>query len=617
MGMIDEKTMNMIREKTDIVDVISSNIPLSPKGKNFFGVCPFHDDSNPSMCVSKEKQIYTCFSCHETGNVFKFLMEYEHITFQEAVKKCADMVGINLNIGPVKLSNSEKYKELYEIYEVSSKFYQNNLKTSMAGDAREYLNARGITDEIVKEFGIGLALKERNLLTKLLFNKKYSENDLLRSGLVNKNEYGLNDIYYNRIMFPLTDLLGKVIGYSGRIYSGEDNTSKYINTRETEIFKKGEILYNYHRAKEECRKTNSVIVMEGFMDIISAYVAGVKNTIAPMGTAVTKEQALLIKKLAPEVILCFDGDSAGQKATISCSDELQKLGVTPKVIMFDDGVDPDDYIKSNGIQEFIEKINNPISIMDFKLLYLKKNKNLDNAEDMASYVNEIIIELNKIKDEVLKEITIKKVCEESGLDVQFLKDKLIGDAVKKVNEPIEPPLYDEPIYEPLPIEVEKPKVVPKKVDDRKIIPRIVPSKQNPDKYLMAEQGLLFYMLKSKEVVRMYNNKVKYLPTGSYYHLAIAISNFYDRIGHVNVADLITSLGEDTDTVKTIGEILALDFSENYSIEEINDYINAIRECNMNAQINRLMEKMSREKDPIKKAKLVQEMQVLKRGENND
>lgn len=637
MSAIDNNTINEIREKVDIVDVVSSYVDLTARGKNYFGVCPFHDDNNPSMCVSKEKQIYTCFSCHETGNVFKFIMEYEHISFPEAVKKCADIAGISLDIGPVREKNDVKYKELYDIYETSQKFYHNNLKTTSASEAREYLEKRGITEDIINEFGIGLALKEHNLLTKILVKKEFKENDLIRSGLIVKNDYGMNDIYYNRIMFPLTDLEGKIIGYSGRIYHGEEDTSKYINTKETDIFKKGEILYNYHRSKEECRKAGSVIVMEGFMDVIASYIAGVKNTVAPMGTAVTKQQASLIKKQGKEVILCFDGDGAGQKATMACSNELLELGVTPKVIFLEDNMDPDEYIKKNGALAFQEKVNNPMSIMDFKLMYLKKDRNLNNAEDLANYINDIITELNKIDDEILKEITIKKISEESGLEVSFIKAKLNSkdEAITNVKPVIDEPEYIPeyiPDYEPIPpIEEE---IIPQTFNkpknnfeknknnvettfDKHGIPKIVKHKYTTDKYSIAEQGLLFYMLKSKEVIRIYDSKLKYLPTGEYYHLAIEISNFYRENGYINVADLITSLEDDEDTIKTIGEILALDFSENYSLEEINDYITAIKEANVNGQLAKLSDKMKKETDPLKKAEIAQKMQLLKRGDLND
>ena len=243
---IDNNTINEIRENIDIVDVISNYLPLNSKGKNYFGVCPFHDDHSPSMSVSKERQIYTCFSCGATGNVFKFIQDYENISFIEAVKKCADMVGISLDIG--KITTKNKHQDLYDIYELSFKFYQNNINTELGKKAKEYLHNRSLDDVTIKEFGIGLSLNEKDVFTKLLKSKKYSDDILIKSGLVNENNYVLNDVYRNRIMFPLYDLNGKVIGYNGRVYNGEKE-NKYINSKETDIFKKREILYNYHRTK--------------------------------------------------------------------------------------------------------------------------------------------------------------------------------------------------------------------------------------------------------------------------------------------------------------------------------------------------------------------------------
>jgi len=356
MNYLSGEKIKEIRDSVDIVDIISNYVSLTPKGKNYFGVCPFHDDNNPSMSVNRDKKIYKCFSCGATGTVFKFIMDYENISFIEAVKKVADTAGLNINIGNVpKVKNNNK---LLEIYDLSLKFYINNINTSGGKEAKEYLKNRGITDEIIKEFQIGLALNGKDKLSQILL-KKFNEKDIMKSGLVNKNAYGYLDLFYDRIMFPLYDLKGNVIAYSGRIYNKEDN-SKYFNTKETEIFKKGELLYNYHRAKDIARQQNQIIVMEGFMDVIRAHTINIKNVVATMGTAVTKEQALLIKKMAKEIILCFDGDEAGAKATMACADELIKIGVTPKVIRLENNMDPDEYITKYN-KEFEKKIMDKLS----------------------------------------------------------------------------------------------------------------------------------------------------------------------------------------------------------------------------------------------------------------
>ena len=255
---MDQSLINKIRENTDIVEFIGKYIPLQKKGKNYFGLCPFHNDNHPSLSVSREKQIYKCFVCGEAGNVFNFLMKYDNITFPEAVKIVGNEIGISVDTNIKK--TTDKNNELYEIYDISCKYYQNNLLSKEGLHARNYLEKRKLTEEIIKEFGIGLSLNKRDTLTSLLTKKGYKLETLNTLGLSS----GEVDTYINRIIFPLYNVNGKINGFSGRIYHNED-TNKYLNSKETPIFKKGENIYNYHRAKEEVRKDKFVIIMEGFV----------------------------------------------------------------------------------------------------------------------------------------------------------------------------------------------------------------------------------------------------------------------------------------------------------------------------------------------------------------
>lgn len=579
MEVIPTEQINNIRSSNDIVDVISGYLPLVQRGKNYFGVCPFHDDHSPSMSVSKEKQIYTCFSCGATGNVIKFVMDYENVSFPEALKMLADRAGISINVKFSKNNiGADKYKSLYEIYDLAAKFYQNNINTTSGLKAKEYLKIRNIDDKIIREFEIGLAISNNNLLTNMLMRRKYSTNDMLKSGLIVKYRSDYIDIFYNRIMFPLHNLSGQVVGFSGRIYDGNDS-SKYINTKETEIFKKGELLYNYHRAKNSCRQKNTVIVMEGFMDVIRAYTIDVDNVVATMGTAVTKNQATLIKKMARDVILCFDGDQAGAKATMACCELFNELGVVPKIVRLNDNLDPDEYIQRFGKEKFIDKINHPINMIDFKLEYLKNNKDFNDPNDVANYVNKVIDDLNNINDDVLREVTLKKVSMESGLEMDFLRSKLVKN--------------------------KSPNIFPK-THNKNI--------KKKTKYQKAEQNLIFYMLKSTEVIRLYDKKITYMPDEAYRILACEISYFYSKYGYINTADLISSLN-DNNIIETLGQIEMLNLKDDYSIEEINDYINTIWEYNLNFEINSLKNMIKKETDPIAKAKLAQKIVDLKvRGE---
>ena len=571
MNTLSQEKINEIRNSVNIVDVISSYIPLTPKGKNYFGICPFHDDNNPSMSVSPSRQIYKCFSCGATGTVFKFIMDYENISFMEAVKKVADLGGISVNIG--KIQKKQTHKELHQIYDLSLKFYINNLNTKAGQEAREYLKGRNISDDVIKEFQIGLSLKH-DTLSKIL-TQKFNPDEVLKSGLIGKNDYGYYDLFYDRIMFPLYDLDGNPVAYSGRIYNKKDN-SKYFNTRETEIFKKGELLYNYHRARDIARKKNQVIIMEGFMDVIRAYTVGIKNVIATMGTAVTETQAHLIKRMAKDIILCFDGDEAGAKATMSCTNELLKIGVTPKIIRLEDDLDPDEYIQKKGKDAFQRKIDNPISVMDFKLSYLKQGKDLTSSVDQAKYISEIITELNKIDDDILKDLTIKKVATEMNIDEELIRKHLET--------------------KPKPIIASKPK----------------PQIQN-DKYEKAESALIYYMLKSPEVITMYNNKVTYIPNKEYRQLAREISSFYKNFGFINEADFIDYLECDEELMKTISKINMENTKEEYTLEEIEDYIRVIKDYNVKEEIKRLTNKMKTLTDPLDKAKIAEEIVGLKKG----
>lgn len=574
---LSEHEIKEIRTSVDIVDVISDYIPLTAKGKNFFGVCPFHADHSPSMSVSKEKQIYTCFSCGASGTVINFVMNYENISFKEALQKLANKAGILLTLSETK-KMPVKNQKLYDIFETSQKIYQNNLNSEVGIKAKEYLKDRKIDNEIIKEFGIGLSIRDSKLITNILTKKGFKEKDLIDSGLVGNGEKGIHDIYYNRIMFPLWNLNGKVVGYSGRIYDMED-TSKYINTKETTIFKKGELLYNYHRAKDEARKKGQIIIVEGFMDVIAAYKVGIKNVVATMGTAVTSNQANIIKRMAKEIILCFDGDEAGAKATFSCSEELAKLGVTPKVVRLEDNLDPDEYIKKYG-KNFIDKIENPISVMDFKLVYLKKNKNLSDNVEYSSYIESVLKEVSKTEDIILRELTLQKLSEESHLGLDILKEKL-----ENMNEP-------------------------KKETENVVIQK---KEERITAGMKAEQYLMYYLINNKEVVTIFNNNKVFLQTDRYRNLALEVSSIA-RTSDYEIADLLDEFSNDEQNKKTLTELLSLRLKDDYTKDEILGYINTIKLNNINKERERLNELKNNTIDKNERMEIYKKMIELKQKE---
>ena len=567
--MINNDIINEIRNKSDIVSVISNYVPLTKRGKNYFGVCPFHDDHSPSMSVSPEKQIYTCFSCGATGNVFTFVSEYEHISFIEAVKLLGNKLGYNLTIHEKIDTKSEDYK----IYEIASKFYQNNLSSSLGKKAIEYLLNRGIDRDTIKKFGIGLSLS-KSTLTDLLINNGIKLDKLIELGLSNTMS---NDLFLNRIMFPLYDLSGNVVAFSGRIYNMKDS-SKYINTKETTIFKKGNLLYNYHNAREHLKKNDYVIIMEGFMDVIRASIVGINNCVATMGTAFTKEQANIIRKMTDNVILCFDGDKAGEEATISAIKVLEGIGINPKIIRLEDDLDPDEYIIKNGKDAFLSKIDKAINVIEYKLSLLKKDKNFNNLEDISEYIDNSIKELVKVDDDILVELTLKKFEAEYKIDYEILKKKYETYNNKK---------------------------------NIKEIKAVKVNKKGLTIYEKAERSLIYYMLRSADVLTLVEHNISYFPTMEIRYLSNEIIDFYHKYGKIDVADFISFISSKEELLKVLYEIINMDMKNEYTNLEIEDYISVIKKYFKKSKISKLEKSLKEETDPLKQAKILSEIMAVK------
>ena len=576
---MDNNLANTIRNKVDIVDIIGERIPLVARGKNFFGVCPFHDDSNPSMCVSREKQIYTCFSCHATGNVYTFLMNYEHIDFKEALKYLGDKVGIST--GSIHVTKkSTKFDKLYEAYNLSLKYFQNNLNSTIGKQAKDYLSKRKIDEKLIKEFEIGLSLETKDDLTKLLSSKNYDLVTLNRIGLSSDD----HDIYNDRIMFPLYDVSGRVVGFSGRIYK-DNNQNKYVNTKETDIFKKGEMLYHYHIAKEECREKKSVIVMEGFMDVIRASSIGVKNTVALMGTALTKEQIALIRRLSSNIILCLDGDSPGQHATLSIGEHLLEEGLEVKVISLPDPDDPDTYILKNGKERFEGLIDSAINFSDFKMEKLKENVDFRSDEEKANYINQVIEETAKLEDPIRREVVLKRLAKEFDIGYNTLEMRINTLLEKKPEK--------------------KEVFIPKK------------SKSKKDKYQKAYEQILYFMLNQDWIITQVEKEKLLFPNEVMRQLSSEIIYYYKKYGTINVADFYTYVQDKENILIFLNDILAEDYLENTTKEELFLFFKVVRDYVKKQEINRLTNLMKKEVDPIEQAKIVEKIRKLRLGDSEN
>ena len=574
---MDNTLTNQIRNRVDIVDIIGERIPLTAKGKNFFGVCPFHDDTNPSMSVSREKQIYTCFSCHATGNVFTFLMNYEHMEFKDVLKYLGDRVGIDT--GSIKITKKNtKYDKLYKAYNLSLKYYQNNLNSSFGKLAKDYLLKRKIDEKIIKEFEIGLSLDKRDDLTKLLQAKEYDLVTLNRIGLSSDD----HDVYSNRIMFPLYDTNGRVVGFSGRIYKDKDQ-SKYVNTKETDIFKKGELLYHYHIAREECRKSSSVIVMEGFMDVIRASTIGIKNTVALMGTALTNEQINLLKRLSNNIILCLDGDDPGQNATLKIGNILLEQGIETKVIKLPNPDDPDTYILNNGKERFTGLIDSAINFSDYKFQRLKENVDFRSDEETANYINEVLKETAKIEDPIRVEVVLKRLAKEFNIGYNTLE--------MRINSYIK----------------EKPK------KEKEFIPQKKTTRK--DKYTKAYEQIIYFMLNNDWVITQVEKERIIFPTEVMRELCSEISYYYKKYGNINIADFYTYIQDRENILILLNNILADSYMEKTTKDELFLYFSVTREYCEKQEIKRLTNLMKKEMDPIEQAKIVEKIRKLRLGDN--
>lgn len=582
--MNNQDLVNEIRQKIDIVDLISEYIPLVQKGKNYFGVCPFHNDTNPSMSVSREKQIYKCFSCGASGNAFNFIMDYDHIEFKEAIKVLGEKAGVEVS-GISVAPKVTKYDKYYDMYELAHKYYQNNINSKEGQRAKKYLETRHIDEELIKEFGIGLALDNMNALTTILLNKDYSIKELDQLGLSSNN----HDAYINRIMFPLHDISGKIVGFSGRIYD-DSNLNKYLNTKETIIFKKGECLYNYHIAREHARKLKFVIIVEGFMDAIRLSQIGYKNVIALMGTAMTSEQMQLVKKLSTNVYLSLDGDNPGQNATLTIGEELTKLGLDVKVIGMPTEKkehDPDEFIIKYGKDKYIALIESALNYSDFKINFLKKGVNFNSDLELSKYINSVIKEVSVIKDEIRREIILKKLAIETNLSYNTLE--------KRLNEYLEFQNVVAKEETTKPVELEKKTV-------------------KNSKYEKAAYALIYGMVNDPWVIRKFEKENVRLMTQELRYLASEISYYYRKYGTINMADFYTYLTDKEELLVVYNFIISQDYEEEVNVKAIEDYISVIKEYNVRQEIKRLSDLVKKENDPIEKAKIAERIRLLRIGE---
>ena len=434
--MIPSNIRNKIIQNTSIVEVVSEYLPLTRKGNSYFGVCPFHDDKNPSMSVSDSVRMFNCFSCNTKGNVITFVAKYENISFDQATIKLAERIGLKINTNISK--EAQKQERLENIMDEAAKFYSFYLLNSEEGvSALKYLHDRGISDEIIDKFRIGLAPSLSDGLYNFLIIKGFSELDLIELGLVKQGDNNkIHDIFRLRVMFPLASNSGKIVGFSGRIYTSS-NQAKYINSNENVIFHKGEVLYNMHNAALPARQLDKIYLFEGFMDVIAAYRAGIKNGVATMGTALTKEHINSILSITKNIVLCFDGDEAGIKAMRRSAKMLSSFNIIPEAVVLPNNQDPDEYIKEYGakqLEAYLISKAKPVYYWLYKLAYNKVIKSdIVSVEQFKHTVFEFLSEVNQ---ETIIDYYLNQMANDLGIDLNSLKKDFNNNKSKNDDEKI-------------------------------------------------------------------------------------------------------------------------------------------------------------------------------------
>ena len=459
--MATKEEIDAIIDATDIVSLVSEYVKLEKRGKNYVGLCPFHSEDTPSFSVNPEKKIAHCFGCGGGGNPIQFLKQIENITFNEAVTKLANRAGIKISTNT--LIKEDPNKKYYKIMQTAKDFYKANLaKTQYGVIAKKYLADRGLDEKVIEEFEIGLSPEHSiNSLYKLLMESKYLELDCLDCGLISNSKNDYHDFFVKRIMFPIFDEQSNVIGFSARKFNDTDpKQPKYINSLETKIFQKNEVLFNLNKAKGEILKKKRVILHEGQMDVIASYRSGLKEAVCSMGTALTMNHVLKLKKYTTNVVICFDGDNAGINASLKAIKMFKDAKFNIHLVLMSGAKDPDEFVLTNGKDKYLEFFENNI-VDEYEYVYKTSimNKNLDDAIVLDAVKKQIFDSLARSNSSIIVEKYLNKL--KDDLNVSFESVKSEYDKYLFNNNLVNNDVYNEPNAD-LWYEVEKPKKIIKK-----------------------------------------------------------------------------------------------------------------------------------------------------------
>ena len=571
----DQEFLSELKAKNDIVDVISKYIPLEQKGRNYWARCPFHHEKTPSFCINREEQFYHCFGCGKSGDVITFIMEFESVDYPEAIRILADRAGIPLKTFDY---DSEKIKEAKEkkerilaVLTDTARFYYRNLSTEAGAKYLEYIYSRGFGKDIIKKFGLGASLNYEDL-PRALFKKKHKEEDVLEAGVCGRKNGRFYDFEAGRLIVPIINAYGQVIAFGGRVLEKKPDFAKYKNTAETSVFIKNKTLFNINNLKKLKNEKgfSEVIMVEGYMDTIALVANGFENVVASMGTSLTKEQARLLKRYTDKVVICYDGDSAGQKATIRGLEILSDEGLSVRVVDLPDGLDPDEIIKMRGREAYRKCLDDAKPLIDFKLDALKRSYDITKTEERRKYLKEAVDVIRTSSNKIEQEELLKTLSEESGITFESLRKQLDSE-----------------------------EVAPKK-EEKEIV---VHEKEAGEKNLQAQRFILEAMLFNKPYTRDFDiNEIEFDRPS---HLSIA--KYIDgerkakKLCKVNVLYDILDGKEAHDELDAILGLGLEEREEKVEERYFKDCVSTLKRCKMEKEIASLTELLSHEDETAKRS----------------
>lgn len=550
--------IDQVITSSDIVDIISQYVTLTKSGTSLKCCCPFHNEKTPSFVVTPDKQLYHCFGCGAGGNVVNFIMEIEKLNFIEAITYLAERANISLPQNNNFHETEEKNKRrLEQIHRDAAIFYYKQLRKDI--QAQQYLYKRGIQQKTIKKFGIGYAPKKGNSLLSYMLSIDYSIDELIKSGLVVKRTTEFADRFRHRIIFPIQTVTDKVIGFGGRVLDNE-NFPKYLNSPETKLFIKGRQLYGLNYAKKNITKDQLVLV-EGYMDVISLNQKGVLNVVATLGTALTREQGMLLKRYAKEIIISYDGDDAGQKAAEKAVDILQSCDLDTKVLLLPDKLDPDEYINNYGLEGYIDKKNTALDSIEYKILKLKEKYNTSTMDGRIHFTKDISKYLSTIENEIEVETYINKIVKDMEISKQAIKKEInnVNNSKNrnniKANYSREKKLNTKNAYE---------------------------STQEKVLKLFIKDSMYYHQCK-------HHFDIEFFSDGIYRLLAEYIINNLEKNEKIEPATFISTI-EDEKIVKIASSIFTT-HEDNEEVQDINSYLNTLKRFKLQNDLSKLQEKM--------------------------